>query len=131
LSLSENRTPAALSCQLQIALATVVLDFIPTPGFIIALVPPTFVTLLMFGWHRALLVAGGLVLTNVIVDNAVTPIFMKQAVDISFLEITLSLMFWTFLLGLTGAILAIPLTLSLRKFIAKGLSNEQLATTPS
>jgi AI-2 transport protein TqsA len=107
------------------------LDFIPTLGFIIALVPPTFVTLLMFGWHRALLVACGLVLTNVIVDNAVTPIFMKQAVDISFLEITLSLMFWTFLLGLTGAILAIPLTLSLRKFIAKGLSNEQLATTPS
>jgi AI-2 transport protein TqsA len=95
------------------------LDFIPTLGFMIALIPPTIVTLLMFGWHRALFVACGLILTNAIVDNMVTPIFMKHAVDISFLEITLSLVFWTFLLGLTGAVLAIPLTLALRKFITK------------
>src|SRR5208282_720841 len=97
------------------------LDFIPTLGFLIALVPPTFVTLLMLGWKRALLVACGLILSNVVVDNVVTPMFMKQAVDISFLEITLSLVLWAFLLGLTGAILAIPLTLALRKFIAKSL----------
>jgi AI-2 transport protein TqsA len=103
------------------------LDFIPTLGFVIALVPPTFVTLLMYGWHRALLVAGGLILTNLIVDNVVTPIFMKQAMDVSFLEITLSLVGWAFLLGLTGAILAIPLTLALKKFIAKSLQEEPLA----
>jgi predicted PurR-regulated permease PerM len=107
------------------------LDFIPTLGFIIALLPPTFVTLLMFGWHRALLVACGLILSNVIIDNLVTPIFMKQAVEISFLEVTLSLVVWTFLLGLTGAILAIPLTLGLKKFIAQGLGEELLATEPS
>ena len=97
------------------------LDFIPTLGFVIALIPPTLVTLLMYGWKRALLVAGGLILSNLIVDNVVTPIFMKHAVDISFLEITLSLVLWAFLLGLTGAILPIPLTLALRKFVAKKL----------
>jgi predicted PurR-regulated permease PerM len=107
------------------------LDFIPTLGFVIALVPPTFVTLLMYGWHRALLVAGGLILTNVIVDNVVTPMFMKQAVDVSFLEITLSLVAWAFMLGLTGAVLAIPLTLALKKFIAKSLRGEHLAIEPS
>ncbi|HWO31918.1 MAG TPA: AI-2E family transporter [Candidatus Acidoferrum sp.] len=95
------------------------LDFIPTLGFVIALIPPTFVTLLMYGWKRALLVAGGLILTNLIVDNVITPIFMKHAVDVSVLDITLSLVIWAFLLGLTGAILAIPLTLALRKFVAK------------
>jgi predicted PurR-regulated permease PerM len=103
------------------------LDFIPTLGFVIALVPPTFVTLLMYGWKRALFVACGLILTNVIVDNVVTPIFMKHAVDVSFLEITLSLVAWAFLLGLTGAILAIPLTLSLKKFIEKSVRGEHLA----
>jgi len=107
------------------------LDFIPTLGFVIALVPPTFVTLLMFGWKRALLVAGGLVLTNLIVDNLITPIFMKQAVDVSFLEITLSLVCWGFLLGLTGAILAIPLTLALRRFITKNLREPEPALNPS
>jgi AI-2 transport protein TqsA len=103
------------------------LDFIPTLGFVMALIPPTFVTLLMYGWKRALLVAGGLILTNVIVDNVVTPIFMKHAVDVSFLDITLSLVVWAFLLGLTGAILAIPLTLALRKFVAKNASEPEPA----
>ena len=106
------------------------LDFIPTLGFLIALVPPTFVTLLMFGWKKALLVACGLVLTNLIVDNLVTPTFMQQAVDVSFLEITLSLLGWAFLLGLAGAIVAIPLTLALKKFVAKSLNSEELEAEP-
>lgn len=107
------------------------LDFIPTLGFVMALLPPTFVTLLMYGWKRALVVASGLILSNLIVDNVVTPIFMKHAVDISFLEITLSLVGWAFLLGLTGAILAIPMTLALRKFIAKNLDQSEPALNPS
>jgi AI-2 transport protein TqsA len=107
------------------------LNFIPTLGYVIALLPPTFVTLLMYGWKRALLVACGLILTNLIVDNVVTPIFMKHAVDTSFLEITLSLVGWAFLLGLTGAILAIPLTLSLKKFLGKSFGEEPLAAEPS
>jgi AI-2 transport protein TqsA len=106
------------------------LDFIPTLGFLIALVPPTFVTLLMFGWKKALLVACGLIFTNLIVDNLVTPIFMKQAVDVSFLEITLSLVGWAFLFGLIGAIVAIPLTLALKKFVAETLRSQQVTMEP-
>ena len=107
------------------------LDFIPTLGFVIALVPPTFVTLLMYGWKRALLVACGLMLTNLIVDNVVTPIFMKEAVGVSFLEITLSLVGWAFLLGLIGAIVAIPLTLALKKFVSESGESEQVTMQPS
>lgn len=103
------------------------LDFIPTLGFVVALLPPTFVTLLMYGWQRALLVAGGLILSNLIVDYTVTPIFMKHAVGVSFLEITLSLVGWAFLLGLAGAILAVPLTLALRKFVAKNVVQSEPA----
>jgi predicted PurR-regulated permease PerM len=72
-------------------------------------------------------VAGGLILTNLIVDNVVTPIFMKHGVNVSFLDITLSLVAWAFVLGLAGAILAIPLTLGLRKFVAKNSSAPELA----
>jgi AI-2 transport protein TqsA len=107
------------------------LDFIPTVGFVIALIPPTMVTLLMLGWKRALVVAGGLVLTNLIVDNVVTPMFMRHAVDVSFLEITLSLVGWAFLLGLPGAILAIPLTLAMRKFFAKNSAESEPAPSLS
>ena len=79
------------------------LDFIPTLGFSIALIPPTFITLLVYGWKRALLVGCGLVLTNLIVDNIVMPMFAKHELSISFLEITLSLVGWGFLFGLPGA----------------------------
>jgi predicted PurR-regulated permease PerM len=85
----------------------------------------------MYGWKRALIVAGGLILTNLIVDNVVTPIFMQHAVNVSFLEITLSLIGWAFLLGLTGAVLAIPLTLALKKFIQKSSHLDALVPEPS
>jgi len=90
------------------------LNFIPTVGFSMALIPPTVVTLLMHGWTWALVVAGGLILTNLFVDNVVTPFFAKRALHISFLELTLSLVGWSFLLGVAGAIIAIPLTLALK-----------------
>ena len=93
------------------------LRFIPNLGFIISLLPPTFVALLIFGWQRALLVAGGLILTNLVADYVLNPIFMKKGVDVSFVEITLSLVFWGALLGPAGAILGIPLTMALRKIM--------------
>jgi len=46
--------------------------------------------------------------------------------DISFLEIMVSLMVWGFLLGPAGAILAVPLTLSLKKFIDRVSNQSEL-----
>jgi len=102
------------------------LDFIPTLGFSIALIPPTFITLLMYGWQRALLVACGLILTNLIVANLVMPIFAKHAMNISFLEITVSLVGWGYLLGLPGAVIAIPMTLGLKEFFVMNREKAQL-----
>jgi len=93
------------------------LRFIPSLGFILALVPPSLVALLLYGWKRALLVAGALIAINLLVDYLINPIFMKKVAGVSFLEMTLSLVFWGALFGVAGGILAIPLTMTLRKFI--------------
>ncbi len=98
------------------------LNFIPSIGYLIALFPPTVLALLLYGWQRALVVAACLVVTNLVVDNFVAPLFMKRVAEISFLEATLALVLWAFVLGLPGAILAIPLTLALKK-----LAREQTA----
>ena len=95
------------------------MSFIPNVGFIATLVPPTVLALVMSGWTTAFLVGGGLILINLVQEYGLNPIFMKKAVNVSFIEIILSLMFWTFLLGPAGAILAIPLTLTVRKFISR------------
>jgi AI-2 transport protein TqsA len=103
------------------------LHFIPNVGFVLALLPPTLLALLMLGWKKALLVAGGLIVTQLLTDYALTPILMKKGVHISFLEIMVSLLFWGFLLGPAGAILAIPLTITLKKFIERFSSDTELA----
>ena len=92
-------------------------QFIPNIGFILALVPPTCLTLLMLGWKKALLVGVGLLLTQLISDYVLTPLFLKKSVKFSFTEMVLSLLGWGFLLGPAGGILAIPLTLSLKRLI--------------
>jgi len=93
------------------------LNFIPSIGFFLALVTPSCLALLMLGWKKALLVLGGLVLTQLISQYAITPMLLKRkGVRISSMEKTVSLLWWVFLLGPVGGILAIPLTLALKRF---------------
>ena len=108
------------------------LHFIPNVGFLISLIPPTLVALLMLGWKRALLVLGALILTEMLGDYVVKPMLMIKGLHISLLQIMLSLMVWGFLLGPAGAVLAIPLTLALRRYIEKPLVESQphLAQAP-
>jgi hypothetical protein len=62
-------------------------------------------------------------------DYGLTPVLMKREVHISFLEIMISLMAWGFLPGLAGAILAIPLTLTLKKLVEVGNAELRLRRT--
>ncbi|MGC2615255.1 MAG: AI-2E family transporter [Terracidiphilus sp.] len=107
------------------------LAFIPFLGPAIAMVPPIFLTLLMFGWQRAVFVACVLILTQLIVGNVVMPILARKSMSISFLEITLSLVGWSFLLGIPGAIAGIPLTLVLKEFLENNLRKNDLADQAS
>jgi AI-2 transport protein TqsA len=110
---------------------TFFLRFVPNIGFVLALLPPSFLALLVFGWKRALLVAGGQIAISLLVDYVVSPIFMKKVVSISFLEMTVSLVFWGAILGFAGGILAIPLTLTLRRFITEQFPDRDLAKVPA
>ena len=92
------------------------LAFIPSIGFLFSLVPPVLLAFLMLGWKRALLVAAGLIFTQMMGDYVINPMLMKKGLHISFLEIMLSLVIWSFLLGPAGAFLAVPLTLAVRRF---------------
>jgi len=107
------------------------LQFIPNVGAIIAVVPPALVALLMLGWQHALIVAVGMVLTNLLAASVLNPILLKDSASITFLEIMLSLIVWGSLLGFWGSILAIPLTLVLKKFVEKRSAQERSAAAAS
>ena len=104
------------------------LHFLPNIGFVIAMVPPVFVALLMMGWKRALLVAVALILTQMIVDYWVTPLMMKKELHISFLQVTLALLVWGFLLGPVGVVLAVPLSMAIARLVEDRAAKEREAS---
>lgn len=88
------------------------LSFVPNIGFAVALVPPALLALIEFGFGRALGVVGGYVLINFLVDNVVKPRFVAESVDLSPIVVVLSLLFWGWLLGPMGALVAVPLSIA-------------------
>jgi len=91
-----------------------VLSFLPNVGFVLALFPPSLLALLQFGFARALMVALAYIVMNFVVDNVVKPRFVGESLDLSPAVVVLSLVFWGWLLGPVGALLAVPLSIALR-----------------
>ena len=87
------------------------LSFIPNIGFIVALIPPTIVGLLVGGPLTALLVVVGYSVINVAIDYVVQPRYVGSEVNLSAVVVTVSLLFWAAILGGSGALLAVPLTI--------------------
>lgn len=90
------------------------LSFVPNIGFTLSLVPPTLLALVEGGWQRALIVFVGYQVINNVLDNVVGPRFVGREMKISALLSFLSVIFWAWVLGPTGAILAVPLTVLIR-----------------
>jgi AI-2 transport protein TqsA len=73
-------------------------------------VPPVLLALLSSGWVSAVIVLIGYLVINAALDNVIGPRFVARQMKISPLLSFLSVIFWAWLLGPTGAILAVPLT---------------------
>jgi AI-2 transport protein TqsA len=99
------------------AVLAFVLNFVPNVGIILSLVPPVILTLLESGWHRALVILAGYIVLNFVVDNLIKPRFLQSGLDVPPLLGLLSLVVWSYLLGPTGALLAIPLTIAIRRVL--------------
>jgi predicted PurR-regulated permease PerM len=87
------------------------MGYIPSIGFIIALIPPVLMAYAEFGLPTALIVAIGYVLINGSIQNFVQPKIMGNRLKISPLVVFVGLFIWGYLLGGIGAILAVPMTL--------------------
>lgn len=89
-------------------------NYIPNIGSIVASVPPVMLGLLQFGLSRALLVIAGYFAVNISLGNLLEPQLMGRKLGLSPLMIVLSLMFWGWVWGVLGMLLAVPLTMSIR-----------------
>lgn len=90
------------------------LNYIPIVGSVIAGVPPTILALLISGGPHAMAVATGYIAINVFLGNFVEPMMMGSRFGLSTLMVILSVMFWGWLWGPVGMLLAVPLTMLIK-----------------
>jgi predicted PurR-regulated permease PerM len=90
------------------------LSFLPNVGFLLAMAPPALLALLQFGVGKAVIVLVGFSVINTILDTLIKPRFLGESLDISPAVVVISLVFWGWLLGPVGAVLAVPLSLAAR-----------------
>lgn len=90
--------------------------FVPF-GFILSAIPPFLLTLLESGPSRAFIMFGLFFVVNFIGDNVVKPKLMGSGLGLSPLVIVLALLGWGVVLGPMGALLAIPLTLTVKELM--------------
>lgn len=86
-------------------------NYIPNIGFIIGLIPVAVLGLLEGGWGLMLGVIAVYSLVNVVIQSVIQPKVVGDAVGLSATLTFLSLVFWAWVLGAVGALLAIPLSL--------------------
>ena len=91
-----------------------VLNYIPTIGSLIALIPPVLLTIVQIGPLEALIVLVGFVFINTIMGNILEPRMMGRGLGLSTLVVFLSLIFWGWVLGPVGMLLSVPLTISIQ-----------------
>ena len=103
------------------------LSFVPNIGFMIALIPPTLIALVEHGFTRPLIVVVSYTVINFVVDNVIKPRFVGATVDLSPLIVVVSLIFWGWLLGPMGALVAVPLSIGLKFFFESFDESQWLA----
>jgi predicted PurR-regulated permease PerM len=86
-------------------------NYIPYIGFWIGLVPPVLLALLTGGWELTAVVFVLYTVVNFVLTSVIQPKYVGDAVGISVSLTLVALVFWGWVLGTIGAVLAVPLTL--------------------
>jgi predicted PurR-regulated permease PerM len=87
------------------------MGYIPSIGFMIALIPPVLMAYAQYGLQTAVIVLIGYILINGGVQNLIQPKIMGDRLKISPVVVFIGLFVWGYLLGGIGAILAVPMTM--------------------
>jgi predicted PurR-regulated permease PerM len=94
-----------------------VLSFVPTIGGPLAVAPVLLLMLLEQGIERTIIFTVIFILFNSFLGDIIKPRLMQKGFEIGIVSIFFSLVFWNFVLGPVGIVLAVPLTITLRRLV--------------
>jgi AI-2 transport protein TqsA len=92
-------------------------NYVPNIGFVIGLVPPALLALLTLGVPQMLVVIVAYCVLNFVIQSLIQPRFVGDSVGLAMTTTFTALVFWAWLLGPLGALLAIPLTLLIKALL--------------
>jgi AI-2 transport protein TqsA len=92
-------------------------NYIPNIGFLIGGVPPALLALLEDGPQLMAIVIVVYSVINFVIQSVIQPKYVGDSVDLALTLTFLSLVFWSWVIGGLGAILAIPLTLMVKALL--------------
>ncbi len=90
------------------------LNYIPVVGSIIAGIPPIILAILVHDLPRGVIVAVGYLSINTFIGNFVEPSMLGRRFGLSTLVVIVSVLFWGWLWGPVGMLLAVPMTMIIK-----------------
>lgn len=111
------------------------LNFVPVIGNIIGIIPPVLYAVIQFdGWTMPVVILAGYAVIQITISNFIYPMLQGRGMGMPPVVIIVALLFWGWIWGVAGALLAVPLTAALliacqhfksTAWIAKLLSREE------
>jgi AI-2 transport protein TqsA len=92
-------------------------NYVPNIGFVLGVIPPALLGLLAGGWSEFIAIIVVYSLLNFVVQTLIQPRFVGDSVGLSTTVTFIALLFWGWVLGALGALLAIPLTLLVKALL--------------
>jgi len=90
------------------------LNYIPTIGSAVAVIPPVLFSLIQFdGLGRPLAVLAGMALLQLLCGNYADPLIQGKLLALSPVVVLASIVFWGWVWGIPGALLGVPITIGL------------------
>lgn len=87
------------------------LNFVPVLGILLGAIPPTLFALVQFEDPQVAAGVGiGLFVIQIVIGNFVYPMLQGQGMSMPSVLVVLALTFWSWVWGVAGALLAVPLT---------------------
>jgi len=93
------------------------LSFIPYIGAFLATIPPALLAFAQGGLVLMVVVVVLSIVINGLAENIVSPLVMSKGLSVSPTVVFISFIFWMFILGGSGAFIAMPLTVALIIFL--------------
>jgi predicted PurR-regulated permease PerM len=103
------------------------LGYIPYIGLALTTIPPAFFGLLQYGIVGALAVIIAISIVNALAENVIFPSLAGKGLKLYPAIVFLSLLYWNYVLGATGMLLATPLAMVLKIILESFEETKRLA----